>query len=433
MIMTISKESSTLYDQIEYQGDPSTFAWVLPYAGNITVGLSADIVFTSLDALTKTTILPPPGCVPNYSNAAAGSSGSSGTSGQTSSGGGAGGVTVIKHETVGPYDTVQLAATDPAALETWLKANNYDLPPDVQPVVDEYVKEHFNFLALKLQPDKGITDMRPVRVTTQGGTNALPLRMVAAGTGAQVGIELWVISDGRYEPQNFGSFIVDNNDLGWDVATSSSNYTAVRQAVEKKGNNAVWEIESSTFLATTQLQYDVQYGYSGYYGNGSSGASGTSGGTSGTNGGEESDYLPVKNGDVIVKTADQVRDEDLAILAPSSASTRVTRMRADLAKAALAQDLILRASADQNILDSTRQLTRCGLPGDPNSTVIVPGQSVSYPSDPAATADKPPVVTVGGGSGCNTSGQQKSPLEALALGFLAVAIGQSIRRRVNQR
>ena len=41
--------------------------------------------------------------------------------------------------------------------------------------------------------------MRPIRVTTQGASLALPLRMAAVGTGATVGITLWVVSDGRYE------------------------------------------------------------------------------------------------------------------------------------------------------------------------------------------------------------------------------------------
>lgn len=55
MILTVSQQESTLWDQIEYSGEPSSFAWVLPISGAVRVGLSADSMFKSLD---------PPGCAP---------------------------------------------------------------------------------------------------------------------------------------------------------------------------------------------------------------------------------------------------------------------------------------------------------------------------------------------------------------------------------
>lgn len=423
MIMTITKTESTLYDQIKYTGDPASFAWVLPYSGEIKVGLSADVVFTALDSLTQTTILPPPGCGGGFSNGAAGSSG---TSGQSSggTGGSAGGVTVIKHEVVGPYDTVQLAATNPQALEEWLKANNFNIPADVKPVVDQYVNEKFNFLALKLVPNKGIQDMRPVRVTTQGANVALPLRMVAAGTGANVGISLWVLSEGRYEPQNYASYIIDDNDLGWDVNTQKSNYTDVRAALNAKGNNSVWEIESSTFLQSAIFENQVRYSYN-YFG----GSSGNY--PQGPEAQAQVDYLPIKDANgVVTKTAQQVREEDLELLVPANAATRVTRMRADLAHAALSRDLLLSASQDQSVLSNTHQLFRCGLPGDPNSTVIHPGDN-SVPTNnpqPDPTAGMK-TQSVGGGSGCSTTAGRDRTVSTIGFSILGLALARSIRRR----
>src|SRR5690348_16899562 len=60
----------------------------------------------------------------------------------------------------------------------------------IQPVIDAYVQSGFDFLAMKLVPGASVQSMRPVRVTTQGASPVLPLRMVAAGTGASVGITL---------------------------------------------------------------------------------------------------------------------------------------------------------------------------------------------------------------------------------------------------
>src|SRR5580658_5532451 len=106
MLLAVSTLQSTLYDQLEYTGSPTNFAWVLPIHGTVDVGLSADVLFDSFDALTQTQINPPaPNCpTPNCFMG--------GSSGAATAGGGAeapaGPVTVTKHENVGPYATVQL-------------------------------------------------------------------------------------------------------------------------------------------------------------------------------------------------------------------------------------------------------------------------------------------------------------------------------------
>lgn len=412
MIMSVSKTESTLYDQIKYQGDPASFAWVLPFSGNIRVGLSADVVFSTIDQLTQTRILPPPGCggfSSSSSGATAGAGGSSGSSGS------APGVTVLKQEVVGPYETVQLQATDPTALQTWLRTNGFNIPPDVAPVIDVYVAEHFNFLALKLVPNKGVTDMRPVRVTTEGANLVLPLRMVAAGTGAKVGITLWVVGEGRYEPQNFGSFIVSNDDLGWDVTTTKSNYAAIREKLNVQGENAVWEIESSIPLVKEAIASTVRAGtFSGP-------------GSATQDQRAEADYLPVKDAQGnVTKTASQVRDEDLTTLLSNAASVRVSRMRADLKHAALDKDLLLRASVEQGELSNVRQLTRCGLPDDPSSTVIRPG-------DPTATTKPQTGAPANGGEtfacAIGSVPARRWVFVGFGSGFVALALATVIRRR----
>ncbi len=73
------------------------------------------------------------------------------------------------------------------------------------------------------------------------------------------------------------------------------------------------------------------------------------------------DYLPVKNEQgVVTKTAVQVRTEDFDTLFHGipSATGRVTRLRSDLAHAALSVDLTLGASADQAFLTNIRQVTK---------------------------------------------------------------------------
>src|SRR5579871_395862 len=60
MLFVVSPQQTTLYDEIEYSGSPSSFAWVLPVRGAVKVGLSSDTVFSLVDSFTAATIVPPP-------------------------------------------------------------------------------------------------------------------------------------------------------------------------------------------------------------------------------------------------------------------------------------------------------------------------------------------------------------------------------------
>src|SRR5262249_31953837 len=107
MILSVSQSQTTLYDQIKYSGSPSSWAWVLPTKGPLSVGLSSDALFETLDQLTQVTVRGP-----RLTCGTFGTGGSTGSFSSSSSGG----VTVISQMVVGPYETVQLSSTNPTAL-----------------------------------------------------------------------------------------------------------------------------------------------------------------------------------------------------------------------------------------------------------------------------------------------------------------------------
>jgi hypothetical protein len=66
MILSISNDRTTLWDQITYSGDPSSFAWVLPIKGTVDVGLSSDGMFSALEQATQVSIRSPSiNCLPS--------------------------------------------------------------------------------------------------------------------------------------------------------------------------------------------------------------------------------------------------------------------------------------------------------------------------------------------------------------------------------
>jgi hypothetical protein len=416
MLLSVSPQQTTLYDQIRYSGNPSSFAWVLPIHGTVDVGLSADVLFDSVDALTQTTIpQPASSCtVP----AACQNRNAYPVPALAAGGDASGGVTVLKQENVGPYATVQLSTTDPTALNTWLATNGFDIPADVQPVLDAYVSEGFDFLAMKLLPGQGVQSMRPVRVSSPGASLSLPLRMAAIGTGATVGITIWVVGDGRYEPQNFPFFHIDDTQLVWDWNTASSNYTTVRQQSEQALRGKGWEMESSISLdeqAITSVILSGGINYGGYYGGGAVAPAPA-----------DADYLPITNPDgTTAQTADQVRTADVTTLFAGMAgpSVRVTRMRSDISHAAMTADFVLQASQDQSEMSNVRVVTQ-----SVNEQCSVYGSdcSVVGTGSPAAAAASGPH---GGGCTASPNGGDSS----LSLGVIAGMIGFAARRARRRR
>jgi uncharacterized protein DUF2330 len=361
MLLAVSTTQSTLYDQLEYAGNPASFAWVLPIRGTVDVGLSADVLFDSFDALTATQIVAPPQNCPTQPSCP--SLGSESTSAGFAANGGSANatVTVTKQENVGPYDTVQLHSTDASALDNWLAQNGFVIPAAEQPVIAAYVAEGFDFLAMKLLPNQGVQAMRPVRVTTPGASLSLPLRMASIGTGATVGITIWVVSDGRYEPQNFPFFHIDDSSLVWDWSTNSSNYTTLRTNNETALGGKGWEIESSLTL-NQQLITSVILSGGQYFSAGSAQGGGISQAAPSD---ATQDYLAVGDPDAGddaggYQSADDVRTADVAALfvGLQGPNVRVTRIRSDIAHTAMTQDFLLQASADQSELSNIRNVTK---------------------------------------------------------------------------
>lgn len=385
MILSVSPEATTLWDQITYTGNPESFAWVLPIQGTVDVGLSSDALFQVLDQQTQVTVSSPQISCPNSCVFDGGGG---------AGGGGGGGVTVLDQKVVGPYETVQLSAADPAALTDWLTSHGYNIPSDIQPVIDAYVSESFNFLALKLVPGQGVDSMRPVRVTTPGAGPALPLRMVAAGTGAVTPIILWVFGEGRYEPTNFSTFTISSGDIVWNWDTKSSNYSTLREEGFQAANGAGWLVESARDMYTWDIGDQLQWGEG------------------------LSSYADDQG-----MNAQENLDADMAALYGNIGGGNtffVTRMTGELSRPALASDLQLGAAADQTSIYG----------------YLVAEQSVgtppACPPDPCGGGDGGagggPDGGLGDDVGCSTgTGQRGAGSIALALGL--VGLGAALRRR----
>jgi hypothetical protein len=209
---------------------------------------------------------------------------------------------------------------------------------------------------------------------------------------------------------NFPDFTIDPGSITWDFALQDSDYSTIRQAKEQAGNYAAWQIESSLDLSPYQIENLVLAAPA------------------------DQNYTAVDapDGGGVLETADQVRTADMAALfgTKDQSQVRITRMRADLAHAALANDLALQAASDQSPLSNVYQVTdyvhapTC--PAVPPMSTCPPCPNLPYGYGGSATAGK-----TGDSFGCATAadgGTGGSGLEVLAIGA-ACAVILRIRSR----
>lgn len=343
MILSLSMSQTTLWDQFTYTGDPASFGWILPIKGQVEVGVSSDALFDAFGQVTAPQIYAPAIC-PNSCDGNGGGSAGGGSAGGGDPGGN---VTVIAHEQVGPYDTVQLASNDPTALSNWLQANGFPVPAPVKPVFDTFVSEGFGFLAIKLLPGVGTEAVQPVRVTMPGAAPSVPIRLLAAGTGDLTQVSLWVVSDGKYLPDNAPVVRILSSDLTWDFATDGSDYAAVRAAKLAASGGLAYLVEQSqphgTFEFTGPIGNLVlgQVTKSGY------------------------GKTPAE------AQAAWAADEDKMFGTFIAAGTLpwVTRLSADLSRDGLKEDLSLSAAANQipesGVYDASNYINEGECPPDP--------------------------------------------------------------------
>lgn len=238
MAAAVGKDRFVLWDQIRYTGRPKDFAWVLPVRPGSKLELSNESFFRTLDAWTSMRIAEPQitctdaqGCHVGAVMACAGG-------GDTAEDSSAAGprddpfsqVTVVEEKVVGPYESVTLSSTDGMALRNWLASHGYVIPDDIGPLIDDYVALGTDFIALRLLPNQGVQAMEPVRVVMPGSDPLLPLRMVKAGSNANVPITLWVFAASRQIIDNYPEVALDWSKLTWNFETDTHNFPDLLKA-----------------------------------------------------------------------------------------------------------------------------------------------------------------------------------------------------------
>ena len=464
MVLALSSTRvTTLWDQIQYAGDPGDFAWVLPIRGAVVVSVGSNSFIDSLDQQTAPQVHQPSlycndggGDGSSSAGCACGGFGSSSSDSLASAGGGTArdagaddtGVVITGQSVVGPYAVVQIHGRDGDSIVSWLNTHKYVIPKAILPVLSTYVSEGFDFVAVRLRPGRGVQSMRPIRVSWQGSTPSLPLRMVAAGVGAKVGIKLFVIGDGRWRTTSMPSFTLDASKLTWDFLTEHSDYVAQRQAKYDSFSGRAFALESSVDIDPASIPFgddvppEPDAGPDGAVDTGSdtgidgavdSGVDGAS--DDGIDADAASDAAADAASDVAAETSapydagppppiDPASSDRAIAFESSYLHRRVTRLRADLPASALDADLALEADPTQDAIAPEIVV------GKYTHADLVCPQGVAYSTNGATPASLL-ATHASAGAGCSTSSGPGSLLAPIGLSMAAIAVslGRRLRRK----
>ncbi len=210
VVFEMEGEQVTAYIQLQYQGNDPNFAWIIPVPSVPTVEVGVgSAMFDALEGQTR----------PIFVDAAAQAApalDSSSCGGGFSSFSGPPAVrvrslpvpevNVFKEESVGPFDYVVLNAESAEDLNNWLRVNGYRVVAGSDEVVQAYLDEGIQLLALKLSPTAVASQVEPIKLTytDDRGCASLPIKLTAIAAIPNMEIVTWIFGSGRAVSQNYG-------------------------------------------------------------------------------------------------------------------------------------------------------------------------------------------------------------------------------------
>jgi hypothetical protein len=117
----------------------------------------------------------------------------------------AGGVELHGRQTVGIFETTILSGGDPLAVREWLRRNGYEMPPEAGPVIADYVRDGWVFVASRIRSDATTDEVRsihPLRFTFPAKQPVYPMRLTGVGND-HLDVDLYVFGDDRAHVAGF--------------------------------------------------------------------------------------------------------------------------------------------------------------------------------------------------------------------------------------
>jgi hypothetical protein len=244
IVFTVDNGRVEAHVQIQYVGEAQDFAWIVPVHGVPTLSVGAPAFFTYVAQVTQPQFrLTWEDSCNSKRGFFFGDDAVMPTAGAADAGTG---VEVIQQSQVGPYDSAILAATDATALKTWLTSNGYDIGQNAEGAIEPYVGQGYNFVALKLQKDRSVGELRPIVLAFEGTRPCVPIRLTAVAAQPNMPIVAYVFAAARAVPMNYRHVLINETRIDWLSSGANYNQIASRAVDEAGGQAFLTEFAGST-------------------------------------------------------------------------------------------------------------------------------------------------------------------------------------------
>lgn len=267
ILFILDGEDVEVHIQIQYEGDPSKFAWVIPLTAVPEFSIGSEQLFANLLSGTVPTygFTTTQDDCPMASNAVPGGRGDAGAglTGAPADEGedGGGGPQIVLQQTVGAYEITVLEGGSAAEVITWLDANGYQQDPDAEPILEQYLAEGHLFGAIKLTGGAGVEQIHPIVLRYRSNEPCVPLRLTRIAAVEDMEVRTFFLGNGRVVPSNYRHVLV--NPLKIDWLSLGANYkeviTAAVDVEHANGRAFVTEYAGDSAVVPSDLLTSPQW------------------------------------------------------------------------------------------------------------------------------------------------------------------------------
>ncbi len=232
--------------QIQYQGDPEAFAWVVPVMAVPEIEAGSDALFQNLLTATVPTFQTTAefedcgpqragggGCNATRDAAALAEGGSADTDGFDPF---EDDPQVVSRGTAGAFEYAVLEGGTIDGVLEWLDDNGYAQDDDAPAELQAYLDKEFLFVAFKLRGGTGVDEIHPVVIRYAGDEPCVPIRLTRIAATDDMGVRAFFLGQSPVAPTNYRS--VELNLAALDWRTLGGNYeSVVTQAVDADGSD----------------------------------------------------------------------------------------------------------------------------------------------------------------------------------------------------
>lgn len=243
VLFVMSEHMVEAHVQIQYSGDPSQFAWVVPVMAEPTIDVGSDPLFQNLLAATVPTFTVTGRGENCPGGGSRGGFGCSATDDDALSGSTADfpgqGVeddepTIEQRGLAGSFEYAVLSGGTVEGVTGWLDEHGFAQDEEAEPILGEYLDDGFRFVAFKLRPGRGVSEIHPVVIRYAGSEPCVPLRLTRIAAQDDMGIRVFFLGEHRVAPTNYRHVVL--NPLKFDWEDEGSNYNeVVSLAVDEEG------------------------------------------------------------------------------------------------------------------------------------------------------------------------------------------------------